>query len=90
MGYEENFWGNKSPASDWLCWKPAVDDEMQRHLMNARADASKALWALADYSIPPDVKETAALWGMKETLLEIWRGAFIAGWRAAHKVPDVR
>lgn len=46
---------------------------------------SKAVWLLADYSIPPDVRELAKLWKMEETLIELWRGAFIEGWRAAHR-----
>jgi hypothetical protein len=50
----------------------------------ARADA-KAIWLLADYSIPADVKEMAERLKMKETMIEMWRGAFIEGWRAAHK-----
>ena len=53
-------------------------------LENARADA-KAVWQLADYYMPADVKEMAGLWKMENTLQEMWRGAFIEGWRAAHR-----
>lgn len=55
-----------------------------RLIENARADA-KAVWLLADQSVPADVREAAERWQMKETLIEIWRGAFIEGWRAAHR-----
>jgi hypothetical protein len=62
-------------------------DEESKCFQQVRADA-KAVWALADYLMPADVKETAERWKMNETLQEIWRQAFIAGWRAAHKAKD--
>jgi hypothetical protein len=55
-----------------------------RAIEDARADA-KAVWLLADMMLPADVKELAQRWGMPETLVEIWRNAFITGWRAAHR-----
>ena len=58
--------------------------EAERRMSDAVADA-KAVWALADMMIPVDVKEMAERWNMKETILEIWRNAFIAGWRASHR-----
>ena len=58
--------------------------EEDRLLEDARADG-KAIWPLADYYMPADVKEAAARWKMDETLQEMWRQAFIAGWRAAHR-----
>lgn len=58
--------------------------EEQDRIDAARADA-KALWHLADYSIPADVKDMAQRWDMEQALQEIWRGAFIQGWRAALK-----
>lgn len=55
-----------------------------RALEDARADAH-GIWALAEFYLPPSVKEMAQLWGMRETLAEMWRSAFIEGWRAAHR-----
>ena len=61
-----------------------AEAEERRKIEDARADA-KAVWALADYYMPADVKQMAERWGMQETLIEMWRGAFIEGWRAAHR-----
>lgn len=58
-------------------------EELKR-IENARADA-RAVWALADFYLPGDVVETADRLGVKETMSEVWRNAFIAGWRAAHR-----
>jgi predicted N-formylglutamate amidohydrolase len=58
--------------------------EEARMIENARADAT-AIWSLADYYIPADVREMAERWGMKRALTEMWRGAFIEGRRAAHR-----
>ena len=60
-----------------------ADADQALRIEQARADA-KAVWALADYLMPPDVKESAERWKMSETLQDIWRQAFITGWRAAH------
>jgi Ni/Co efflux regulator RcnB len=68
----------------WDKERRAQKAEEAERIENARADA-KALWHLADYSIPADVKEMAERWDMGSTLQEMWRGAFIQGWRAAHK-----
>lgn len=54
----------------------------QRMIEDARADAM-AVWALADYCLPADWDEFAKRNGMPETLREMWRNAFIVGWRAA-------
>jgi hypothetical protein len=49
-----------------------------------RADA-KAVWLAADHYLPDDVRESAKRWGMEQAICELWRNAFIAGWRAAHR-----
>ena len=53
----------------------------KRRLADAKADG-RAVWALADQYLPADVMETAERHKMSETMREIWRAAFIAGWRA--------
>lgn len=42
-------------------------------------------WQLADESIPADVRQLAERWKMGETLIEMWRGAWIEGYRAAKR-----
>jgi hypothetical protein len=79
INYVEYFDGIRAPNGVYLTEKAAND------LM--RIDA-KALWLLADQSIPTDIKEMAARWKMSEVVQEMWRNAFMAGWRAAHQVPD--
>ena len=54
----------------------------QRMIDNAQADA-KAVWVLADFYLPPDVKEFFARHKMEETGCEMWKQAFAAGWRAS-------
>lgn len=92
MGMEENrFWKTTGIPSDrlslgeiWAQEDRARKAEEARMIENARADA-KAIWLLADYYMPADTKEMAERWNMKETLAEMWRNAFIEGWRAAHR-----
>lgn len=48
-----------------------------------KAAAELGLWALADLYVPTDVREAAARWKLENTLVEMWRDAFIEGWRAA-------
>lgn len=92
MGVEENtFWKRTGIPSDrltlseiWAQEKAERDAEEKRQIENARAD-SNAVWQLADYYLPADVREMAERWKMNETLIEMWRGAFIEGWRAAHR-----
>lgn len=82
-----NFAGPLHPselAKEMLHEQEREREEEHRKLADAQADR-EAVWALADFYLPPSVKEMAASWGMKETLTEIWRGAFIEGWRAAHR-----
>jgi hypothetical protein len=38
-------------------------------------------WQIADEHIPADVREMAKRWKMEEALIEMWRGAFIQGYR---------
>ena len=45
--------------------------------------AERGLWALADLYVPTDVREAAARWKLENTLVEMWRAAFIQGWRAS-------
>jgi hypothetical protein len=59
------------------CWQ-------QRALADAKADAS-AVWALADFYLPPDMKEWAAEHRIPELTAHAWRTAFVAGWRAAKR-----
>jgi Ni/Co efflux regulator RcnB len=94
MGYEENasynLFKEKYPnerltmAEIWAAEDRERKIEEQKQIENAKADA-KAVWALADYYLPADVKEMADRWKMGSTLQEMWRGAFIEGWRAAHR-----
>lgn len=48
---------------------------------------SRPLWQIADESIPADIKDAAERWRLKHTLREIWRSAFMAGWRASRQQP---
>lgn len=61
------------------------EDLRQKKLIQEAHQHRKAVWLLADYSIPADTREMAKRWGMEEVMMEMWRNAFIAGWRAAHK-----
>lgn len=47
--------------------------------------AARGLWALADLHIPPDVREAAARWKLDAVMTEMWRAAFITGFREAVK-----
>ena len=87
----ENWWkdrgyldGNRpgSMAEKWAIEAAEQKAAEQRMVDDARADA-KAIWALADFYLPPDVKEFFARRKMEETGCEMWRQAFAAGWRAS-------
>lgn len=65
----------------WPDAKAEADEE--RAAINAAAE--RGLWALADLYIPNDVREAATRWHMEHTLCEMWRSAFVHGWRAAIK-----
>lgn len=75
------------------CATGATEAEEEAQMLHAIAEAranANALWQLADMNVPGDVLETAARWGLTEVLPEIWRAAFIAGWRLAHLLPGKR
>lgn len=80
MGFEENM--TYRGASLFF---QEVEDLKEKKLRQEAHQHSKAVWLLADYCIPPDIRETARIWGMEQTIVEIYRNGFIAGWRAAHK-----
>lgn len=73
--------------------REAMLDEERKAVLaieNAKAD-EQAVWALADYFLPSDVREFGERHGIPELASELWRGAFVAGWRAAlRKEPDKR
>ena len=83
----EKKYGKVTVADMWEAEQRKQQAEQRERIELARADA-RAVWTLADYLMPADVKETAERWKVNETLQEIWRQAFIAGWRAAHKAKD--
>ncbi len=93
MGFEENRFdphyvrpdGRVSMAEKWAEEEQQRKAEEARAIQNAKADA-KAVWALADYMMPADFKEMARNMKMEATMQELWRNAFIAGWRAQHRV----
>jgi hypothetical protein len=60
------------------------DEEEQRLLAAALADPN-LVWAAADFFIEPDIQEFGIRHKIPELSKEFWRGAFIAGWRAALK-----
>lgn len=83
--FEELYPDSRTTVGDmWALEDKQQKVEEARMVENARAD-SKAIWLLADYSIPADVLDLAKRLKMEEALIEIWRGAFIEGWRAAHR-----
>jgi hypothetical protein len=86
FGLKSPLWSERGPTVGEIWQKEEMIRRAEEALMveNAKADA-KAVWPLADYYMPPDVREMADRWGMKETLIEMWRGAFIEGWRAANR-----
>lgn len=95
MGFEENRFdpryvrpdGRVSMAEKWALEEQQRKAEETRMIENARADA-KAIWSLADHLMPADFKEMADRLKMSETMRELWRNAFIDGWRAAHRKPQ--
>lgn len=68
----------------WDMERRRREAEEVRKLQDTEADA-KAVWLLADYYIPQDVKDAAVRWKMEDALQEMWRQAFIEGWRAAYR-----
>lgn len=47
--------------------------------------ADALLWEMADAAVPADVRESAARWKLDEVMVEMWRAAWVAGWRSARK-----
>lgn len=86
------------PAPDQM--HPAVFQKMSRHddaqaaaqqrIEADRVAAEQGLWALADLYLPPDIREAAQRWKLDHSLTEIWRSAFIAGWRQAMRSAETR
>jgi hypothetical protein len=68
----------------WHAEAMKQDAAEQRALEDAKADAS-AVWALADFYLPPDLKGWAASHKIPEFTAHTWRSAFVAGWRAANR-----
>lgn len=60
----------------------AEKDRQQKMVDDAKAD-SRAVWMVADYFVPSDVQEFFERHGIGATGCEIWRSAFISGFRAA-------
>ena len=58
-----------------LGWTPPLNSDT--------ADA--LLWEMADDAVPADVRESAARWKLDNMMVEMWRAAWVAGWRAARK-----
>lgn len=73
-----------SVVDQWLRDREERKAAERRALEDARADQA-AVWALADYYLPPAVRELGERHKMPETTSEIWRAAFVAGWRACHR-----
>lgn len=53
----------------------------QEQAEEARVAAERGMWALADLYVPPDIREAAQRWKLEHFLVEMWRSAFIQGWR---------
>jgi hypothetical protein len=79
---------------------PSVGEIWQKEEMQRKADEDRRLqdtladangvWLLADHYLPADVKEFGERHGIPELTNEMWRGAFIAGWRAAFRALKVK
>lgn len=74
--------GRTSMAEIWAKEEAEQKAAEASMIDDAKADA-KAVWALAEYLMPADFREMADRMKMSETMHELWRNAFIAGWRAA-------
>jgi hypothetical protein len=70
---------------------PSVGEIWQKEEMQRKADEDRRLQdTLADHYLPADVKEFGERHGIPELTNEMWRGAFIAGWRAAFRALKVK
>lgn len=63
----------------------AEEEDRKAEQVALRAAAENGLWALADHLMPSDVREAAERWRLDSIMTEMWRSAFIAGYREAHK-----
>jgi len=100
MGMEENYgaasgaliggrvYGDRAALTQIVQREQDEAERRERRMMEDAAADKNAVWALADYMLPTDVREMAARWQMNETIQEMWRAAFVAGWRAAHRRPE--
>lgn len=62
-----------------------AEREAKERAAEVQYAAERGLWALADLYLPPDVREAATRWQLEQVLPEMWRQAFIQGWRASQK-----
>ncbi len=70
-------------ASDFFSrFKDAGEEAARRSDDDAFANAA-GLWELADLYMPPDIQEFADRHHLEHTVPEMWRSAYIQGWRAA-------
>lgn len=82
---------NESQFKRALTGRPIFRDlvaeraEQERQEAMRRAAAEGALWQLAELHMPADVREAAARWKLDAVMTEMWRSAWIAGWRAAYE-----
>lgn len=66
--------------------RPSKESDMPQSFHISAAAAEAGLWALADSMMPPDILEAAERWKLDHILPELWRSAFVAGWRECHRV----
>lgn len=76
---------NHRDASPWLTRHSDAQSEASKRRAEIHAAAERGLWALADLYLPTDVREAATRWQLENVLPELWRSAFIQGWRASQE-----
>lgn len=74
------------PIADAFVMMSGMPEEDAAERFRCDAAAARALWALADLHVPTDVREAAARWGLEHTIVEVWRQAFIAGFRVSQGI----
>lgn len=93
------FWADKdfpavpgSVADHWRAEYFAREAELQKaerkRLADALADA-KAVWLLADQSMPDDLKTWCEQHHIPEFAKMCWRSAFVEGWRTRERASGV-
>lgn len=84
--------GNNSPAYDGRTMQavskfydrlPDAETEADKRVAEIAAADAAGLWELADIYMPADIREFAERHKLDATVPEMWRSAWIAGWRAA-------